>query len=166
MPAHKGNAYAKGNKGGGRKELYKPEYAKEAFGYSLLGATDTQLAELFNVSEASITRWKKAHKEFMNALIAGKTKADAKVTVSLYNKATGYERDEEEIKIIDNEIVRVPVKRYYAPDGRSAEYWLNNRQRSVFRAKHVEDDQPPVIVAVNVTKEEARNIADAIKGDM
>ena len=166
MPAQKGNKYAAGNKGGGRKTNYKAEYAKEAFGYALLGATDVMLAELFGVGETTINAWKKAHKEFSEALKDGKYKADAKVTRSLYEKAVGYEREEEEIKIIEGKVERVKVKRYYPSDGRSAEYWLNNRQRSKFRAKHIEDDQPPVIIAVKVSKEEAKDIADAIKADI
>lgn len=165
MSAHKGNQYAKGNKGGGRKNIYKPEYSTQAFGYALLGATDIQLAELFNVSEATIHRWKKSHKEFLQALLEGKIKADAKVAVSAYHNATGYERDEEEIKIIDNKIVRVPVKRYYPASERAQQYWLNNRQRANFKARQAEDDAPPVIIAVQVTDKEAVSISQAIKND-
>ncbi|WP_300485812.1 hypothetical protein [Methylobacter sp.] len=44
---------------GGRPTAYKPEYAEQAYNYSLLGATDKQLAEFFRVSVRTINAWKK-----------------------------------------------------------------------------------------------------------
>lgn len=49
---------------GGRPTKYKPEYAEQARKYCLLGATDAELAESFDVAEATINNWKLAHPKF------------------------------------------------------------------------------------------------------
>lgn len=141
MPAPKGNDYAKGNPGGGRPTEYKPHYPQLAYKYCLLGATDAQLAELFEVCETTINAWKNEHQEFCEALIDGKVKADANVAHKLYDKAMGAEWIEEQafkVKRVfydDNgkkneteEVVIVPVKRAAPPDTPAISLWLRNRQ--------------------------------------
>ncbi|SDY78195.1 hypothetical protein [Nitrosomonas sp. Nm33] len=39
----------------GRPTSYRPEYAEQAYKLCLLGATDKQLAEFFNVVESTIS---------------------------------------------------------------------------------------------------------------
>ena len=87
MAAAKGNKYAKGNKGGGRTSDYQEEYLEQAYKFCLLGATDAQLAEFFNVSETTINNWKDKHEEFSLALKRGKMIADAEIANSLYQRA-------------------------------------------------------------------------------
>ena len=58
----------------GRPSLYRPEYAEQAFKYSLLGATDDELARFFEVSERTIENWKIAHPEFLHALKVARTR--------------------------------------------------------------------------------------------
>lgn len=141
MSAHKGNNYAQGNKGGGRKTLYKPEYAEMARKIALLGSTDAELADIFEVSETTIHEWKKKHKEFSEALKKGKILADANVADRLYKKATGYEH--EAVKIFNNngEEMVVPYTEKFAPDTTAAIFWLKNRQRAHWRDRQeVEHD--------------------------
>ncbi|MDR1662584.1 MAG: hypothetical protein LBR95_09230, partial [Azoarcus sp.] len=57
----------------------------------MLGLTDAQIAEQIGVSEALLNAWKKRHPDFYESLKKGKTEADAKVAVSLYRRACGYE---------------------------------------------------------------------------
>lgn len=167
MGAPKGNTFAKGNRGGkGQEPLYKAEYAELAFNYSLLGITDERMSEFFNVSVETIYKWKKRHKEFGSAIIRAKQEADANVVRNTYKAANGYEREEEEIRIINNEVVRVKVMKFYPPDHRAQQYWLNNRQRTTWKAKQADEEAPAVIIAVNVTAEEAKKIAEAIKSDI
>ena len=59
MGAKKGNQYAVGNKGGGRPPVYKTEYNKIAYNFALLGATEQQLADVFEVSLTTIRNWRK-----------------------------------------------------------------------------------------------------------
>jgi DNA-binding XRE family transcriptional regulator len=135
MPAQKGNQYAKGNKGGGRRPKYKADYAEQAFKYCLLGATDEQLAELFDVTEQTINQWKKDHNEFFLALKRGKVEADARVSHSLYSKANGYSHPDTDIRVIDDKIVMTPITKHYAPDTTAAIFWLKNRQPKIWRDK-------------------------------
>jgi hypothetical protein len=53
----------------------------------LLGATDEQLADFFDVCVATIYNWKLEHPEFLEAIKDGKENADAKVAKSLYQTA-------------------------------------------------------------------------------
>jgi len=135
MGAPKGNNYAKGNKGGGRKSTYKKEYAELAYNYCLLGATDEQLAEFLGVGEATIQKWKKAHEEFHSALKKGKVEADARVAQSLYRRAMGYSHVEEELFHNKGEVVRAETVKHYPPDPTSMIFWLKNRQPTLWRDK-------------------------------
>lgn len=49
---------------GGRPTEYKDIYAKQAEKLCVLGATDSDLANFFEVSTRTITRWKAEHPEF------------------------------------------------------------------------------------------------------
>src|SRR5690606_21525869 len=75
----------------GRPSLYRPEYAEQARKLCLLGATDKQLADFFNVTEQTINGWKIDFPEFFESLRAGKMKADAEVASKLYDRAIGAE---------------------------------------------------------------------------
>jgi len=72
MSAPKCNSNATGNKGGGRNSAYDKKHVAIAYKVSLLGATDTELADIFEVSERTINNWKKDHIEFSSALKKGK----------------------------------------------------------------------------------------------
>lgn len=135
MPAPKGNAYAAGNSGGGRPSSYKPEYAEMARKIALLGATDAEMAEVFDVSEVTINAWKLAHKEFSLALKKGKMIADADVADRLYQRAMGFQHPEVDIRVIDHQVVQTPITKIYAPDPAAAIFWLKNRQRGKWRDK-------------------------------
>lgn len=163
MAAPKGNKNAKGNKGGGRKPLYKVEYAEQCFKYSLLSATDEQMCDLLGVGVTTFNQWKKDHVEFFEALKAGKFKADAEIANSLYHRAKGFKTTETDIRVVDGVITKTEITKEYPPDTAAAIIWLKNRQRDKFRDKQPDDDAAPVIVAVNVTDKEAASIAKAIK---
>ena len=74
----------------GRPSRYRPEFAEQARLLCLLGHTDKDLAEAFDVSEATVNNWKAAHPEFLEALARGRARADAKVAQSLYHRALGF----------------------------------------------------------------------------
>jgi len=133
MSAEKGNQYAVGNPGGGRKSEYKEEFAKLAYNYCLLGATDVDLATYFEVTEQTVNNWKMAHKEFNLALKNGKEIADAEIASKLYHRASGYSHPEDKIFIHDGEPVIVPTTKHYPPDATSAIFWLKNRQPAKWR---------------------------------
>jgi hypothetical protein len=130
-------ARGKGN-GAGRPSLYKEEYPKQARKLGLLGATDKEIADFFEVSEDTIYEWKKAHPEFSEALKEGKAQADAEVANRLYKRAMGYSH--KAVKIFmpagANEPVYAPYVERYPPDTTAAIFWLKNRQPEKWRDKH------------------------------
>lgn len=134
----------------GHPTLYRPEYADQAMKLCLLlGATDKNLAEYFDVDVDSIYEWKKVHPEFSDALRAGKHVADANVAHSLYSRAVGARHvihqaikvrktkyDDKGKKVSENEeIVTVPVEYEEAPETNACSLWLRNRSPKHWRDK-------------------------------
>jgi len=119
----------------GRRTLYKPEYCDQAEKLCKLGLIDKELIEYFGISEKTLNNWKIAHPEFMEALQSGKTMADANVAQKLYERAMGYECQEDDIRVILNEIVVTPTIKHYPPDTASMIFWLKNRQKDRWRDK-------------------------------
>lgn len=133
MAAPKGNKHAAGNKG--KPSSYQPEYAEQARKLCLLGATDKELADFFNVSEATINRWKNEFVEFCESIKKGKDLADADVAERLFNRACGYVAPDVDIKVIDSQIVKTEIEKHYPPDTTAAIFWLKNRQRDKWKDK-------------------------------
>lgn len=119
----------------GRPTDYREEYSLQAEKLCKLGATDKELADFFEVDEATINRWKLAHTEFCESLKKGKTLADAEVADKLYKRATGYSHEDVDIKIYEGQIIETPLVKHYPPDTAAAIFWLKNRQRKKWRDK-------------------------------
>lgn len=133
----------------GRPSSFRPEYCEQARKLCLLGYTDKELADFFEVSESTLNLWKTEHPEFSESLKEGKERADANVAASLYQRALGYSHPEEDIRTISigdgmSEIVKTPTIKHYPPDTKAAQIWLTNRQRHKWRDKQeVEVDVKP-----------------------
>ena len=87
---------------GGRPTDYLPEYCTQVKKLCLLGATDKEIADFFEVTETTINNWKIDHPEFFESIKAGKITADSEVAGSLFKRAMGFEYDEvtfEKIKL-------------------------------------------------------------------
>jgi hypothetical protein len=130
---------------GGRPTKYNHTFAEQARKLCLLGATDGDLAKFFGVNEDTINEWKKRHKEFSVSLRKGKDQADSEVADRLYQRARGFEHASEEIKVVEGEIVRVPITKIYPPDTTAGIFWLKNRQKGKWRDRqeidHTSDGQ-------------------------
>jgi len=94
----------------GRPSKYKPEYNEEAMGLCMLGYTDENLANHFNIAESTLNKWKVDYPEFMEALRSGKDGADREIVQALYEKAKG-------------------------GDTTAQIFWLKNRQKNAWRDK-------------------------------
>lgn len=178
MPAPEGNQYAKNNPGGGRPSVYKDTYPKLAFKIALLGATDVDLANVFDVTEQTINAWKKDHEEFFLALKKGKLEADAKVSKSLFKRANGFRFNEVTLERFENTIVddfgnisKEPgtkiktVKKLVIPDTTAQIFWLKNRQPDKWRdqkdVKHSNDPENPLIDYSKLSTNALKEIIDA-----
>jgi hypothetical protein len=120
---------------GGRPTKYQPEYPEQAAKLCTLGAKDTDLANFFDVSVATINNWKIEHPEFLESLSAAKQAADARVVRSLYERATGYNHPEDKIFQFEGSPVIVPTIKHYPPDTTACIFWLKNRNQAEWRDK-------------------------------
>ncbi len=120
----------------GRPTDYDPDFARQAALACEKGFTDKELADLFDVSAATIYRWKLEHSEFCEALKAGKAAADERVERSLYHKAIGYSFESEKIFNGAKGIVRAPYIEHVPPDTTACIFWLKNRRQHQWRDVH------------------------------
>ncbi len=134
----------------GRPTKYNPSYNEQAYKLCLLGCTDSELADFFEVNEDTIHEWKKVHPEFSESLIKGKKIADAEVANSFHKRAVGYTFEEVSYEKVMVELVpgsdikteaykkKVVVKEV-VPDAGAALNWLKNRQGDKWRDKQEVD---------------------------
>ena len=137
---------------GGRPTLYKDEYNEQAYKLCLLGATDKDMADFFEVVESTVNLWKKEYPKFSESIHAGKAKADMEVASSLYQttqdrtvteqmafkvKKVFYNEDGKRIEQETIEIV--DVEKQIPADFRSQQFWLKNRKSDKWRDKQEVD---------------------------
>lgn len=160
----------------GRPSLYKDEYKDQAYNYCLLGATDKELAQFFDVQESTINNWKIDYPEFLESIKKGKEIADAEIASSLFNRARGavvnvqqafktksvtYNEQGKKCEVESIEIVN--LRQEQPPDTTASIFWLKNRRPGNWRDKadmnHVFD--APLIV--EVLNKDVANEVDKIK---
>ncbi|MGB5848214.1 MAG: hypothetical protein WBH40_07000 [Ignavibacteriaceae bacterium] len=130
-------------KDGRPKTTVKQRVQKITFDYDKIkklaefGFIDTQLADLFGVSVQTVNNWKKESPDFSLALKEGKEISDARVVMSLFERATGYEHKEDKIfyDSKSGKTVTVQTTKQYPPDSTSMIFWLKNRQPNKWREK-------------------------------
>lgn len=89
----------------GRPTLYREEYAEQAHRLALLGLTDAEMAQFFEVSAATLYRWKNEHPQFCESISRGKLPADANVALALYQRACGCSHPEFRVSNVDGQVV-------------------------------------------------------------
>lgn len=117
----------------GRPSSYEPIFAQQAAEACALGATDQDLADLFNVNVRTIHRWKIQHQDFCHALNIQKGHYDDLVERSLAQRAIGYSHPDVDIKVINNKIVITDTIKHYPPDTKACLAWLYNRRPDRWR---------------------------------
>ena len=151
----------------GRPSKYKPKYAEQARKLCLLGATDAEMADFFEVDEATINRWKNEFSEFCESIKKGKLLADANVADRLYQRAMGYEAPDVDIRVVGGEIIQTPLTKHYPPDTPAAIFWLKNRQRGKWSDKSeidVKSSDGSMTPTLRLDVEEYRKIAQEVLG--
>lgn len=137
-------ALAKPKQRGGAPTLYRTSYDEIARKMALLGATDVEIAQAFDVTVETLNNWKRQRESFAASIRAGKVMADSEVVDSLFNRAKGYSYTDYKVFLpegyVDKETgkpipVIVPYTRERAPDTNAAKFWLMNRQRDLWRER-------------------------------
>jgi len=118
---------------GGRPSKYQPWTADQAAKLCRLGATDTDLADFFGVTERTINRWKLKHPEFCQALKRSKDELDAQVEQALHRRARGYSYTSEKVFQYQGAIVRAKTVVHVPADTVAGIFWLKNRQPDNWR---------------------------------
>lgn len=134
-----------------RPSKFKSEFIGQAEKLCKLGATDIEIADFFEVDVRTIYRWKTENESFCQALKAGKSEADDRVERSLFARATGYEHEEVDIRVVSGEIVQTPIRKYYPPDTTACIFWMKNRKPAEWRDKveHTGADGGPIILRLS-----------------
>lgn len=150
---------------GGRPTSYKEEFADQAFNYCLLGATDKDLAQFFEVAESTINKWKKDYPEFSESIKKGKVQADAVIASSLYNRAKGaiinqqqafkiksvtYNDKGQRTEIESVEIV--DLQQEQPPDTTAGIFWLKNRNPKHWRDKTETENMTTIKASFAINK--------------
>ena len=160
---------------GGRPTAYRKEYAEQAYKYCLLGATDSQLADFFEVAESTINNWKKSYPEFLESVMRGKVIADANVAEAFYKRATGFQKEDgEKVFQYQGEIIRAQIREYFPPDTGAALNWLKNRQPDKWRDKQnvdlttngesIQHEKPDYSKLTDEELEQLRRLVEKLKG--
>lgn len=119
---------------GGRPTDYRKKYSDQARKLCmLLGATDLELAEFFEVDETTINRWKRAHAEFRLSIRKGKLDADTDVVTRLYDRAVGMKVQKTHITQYQGKIIQTKYEEEIPPDVKAVIFWLKNRQKGNWR---------------------------------
>lgn len=145
----------------GRPTAFKADFCAQATKLCQLGATDTDLADFFGVTERTIYRWQIKFPDFCQSLKVGKESADDRVERSLFNRANGYTYDA--VKIFmpagAKKPVEAPYREHVPPDVTACIFWLKNRRKEQWRDKQdLEHSGPsggPVEHAVTFTFDNA-----------
>jgi hypothetical protein len=119
----------------GRPSKFKPEYVDQGRKLAALGATDREIAEFFEVDEATLYRWKQHREDFCEALKVGKDAADDRVEQSLYRRALGYTHDDVHFSAYEGKVTETAYVKHYPPDTTAAIFWLKNRRRLDWRER-------------------------------
>lgn len=115
-----------------------------AYKHCLNGCTDKELAEVFEVSEATLNVWKQKHPKFLESIKKGKRIANAEVAASLFKRATGaFTLPAVKIFQCDGESYEHPYIERFPPDTTAAIFFLKNRDPEHWRDRQQHEVSGP-----------------------
>ncbi len=117
-----------------RPTLYRPGHCDLAREHCLLGATNAELAEVFDVAPRTVDNWIAHYPDFAAAVREARRRADAKVAASLYARAIGFQHKVERTFLYQGEPKSFTVTVAYPPDTQACMFWLRNRRRQMWGA--------------------------------
>lgn len=129
-----------------RPSKFTRQNCAQATKLCMLGATDKELADFFEIDERTLNRWKVDYPEFRQALKEGKEEADAQVGQRLFQRACGYSHPDVHISNYQGEVTQTKITKHYAPDTTACIFWLKNRRPDLWRdrTEHTGKDGGPI----------------------
>jgi len=119
-----------------RSRLFLPDHLEQVRAIAMRGISEETMSQVFDIAKSQINLWKKQYPLFKDAIEDGYTDADSAVLSALYQRAVGYQHDEEKIMQWDGEIIRADTVKHYPPDVPAIKLWLTNRQREHWKDRH------------------------------
>src|SRR5665648_385377 len=123
---------------GGRKSLYKGvETDQLVYKLCLLGAIDTEVADILGIRKSTLNNWKHMFPTFMDSIKKGKEIADSNVAANLYRRSIGYEYME--VSTETDASGKIPIvktrktTKHLAADPTSMIFWLKNRRPDLWK---------------------------------
>jgi hypothetical protein len=127
------------SKGGADKQtLYRPEFDGIVSNLvRLTGSTISEIAEILNVSVATVYNWQARHNSFREALRMPEDVANHRVQLSWYNEAVGYFAEEEDIRIVEGKVLRLKKKVWQRASPAALIFWAKSKMG------YSDREQPP-----------------------
>jgi hypothetical protein len=139
----------------------KSDYGDLARKFCLLGATDEDLARLFDVTVDTINDWIATVPAFAAGVRSGRAEADATAADRFFARVIGYSHPAVKIFQSGGKALVVPYTEHYPPDVQAGMFWLRNRWRQNWRDK-VEPQQgtsaSELLAELDAAAERARNV--------
>lgn len=128
------------------REIWRDEWLPIVGELAGMGWIDSDIARVLGVKPNTFLQWK-ARKPALRATLANwRAVADDRVERALFDRATGYTYERDEVRVIDKQIVHVAVTETVLPDVKAAETWLFNRRSQMWRNRQdvvIRDLQDP-----------------------
>lgn len=101
----------------------------------MTGLTHADMAKNLGIGVTTFQDYVKAYPLFAAAIKEADSVTDEIVESALFQRATGYEHDDTDIRVCDKEIIMTPIIKKYPPDTTAAIFWLKNRRPDIWRDK-------------------------------
>lgn len=134
-----------------------PQMCEQAEKLCKLGLSDAELGEFFNVPEKTVARWYLDSLQFRQCVDEGRLFQNARVADAMYQRALGYDYEEEKVHIIEGAVHRVKVARHAPPDVAAQARILESRRPQDWGRKEVRELTGPAgkpLVAPTVRPED------------
>lgn len=151
-------------RGGAEKQtLYRVEFDGIVSNLvRLTGATISEIAEILNVSPATIYNWQSRHDSFRQALRMPEEIANHRVELSWYNEAVGYFSEEEDIRIVEGKVLRLKKKVWQRASPAALIFWAKAKMGFSDREQPPAPPNPDGEVIDAETQESMKQIARRI----
>lgn len=120
---------------GGPSTIFLPDHLDLARRIALQGYTDEEVARMYGFSPDIMEAWRDLYPDFNKAIEEGRTHCDAEVVRALYQRATGYDYNDE-VAVGGKNPQVLTLKRHAVPDVDAIKYWTKNRRKDQWKDKH------------------------------
>jgi hypothetical protein len=103
--------------------------------YSLLGATNSEVAFCLGIEEALLLQWMDEDPFVASAVHKGQAIADGNVANALYRCAVGYKGREAKVIMVMEQPRVIEYDQYFQPQISAAKFWLERRRPALWGAR-------------------------------